>query len=98
MTDPIRMLRIDVATDRHGCSRPTFYRRIKAGLMVPGLQRRGSNTVAWPAHELDAIHRAEISGASEDELRAVVQSLIAQRAQMRAAALGQSEGGHASAA
>jgi hypothetical protein len=33
----------------------------------------------WPAHELDAIAAARISGKSEDEIRALVHDLIAAR-------------------
>jgi hypothetical protein len=45
--------------------------------------RLGEKLSAWPSHEVDALNRAEIGGATPDELRALVQHLVAQRAQMK---------------
>jgi prophage regulatory protein len=47
--------------------------------MPPGIAL-GIRSVGWPAHELDAIAAARISGKSEDEIRAIVRDLIAARA------------------
>ena len=38
---------------------------------------------AWPAYEIDALNRAEIAGANEDEIRALVQRLVEQRKHAR---------------
>ncbi len=57
----------------------TFYDWQQRGLMTPGISL-GVRSVGWPATELDAIAAARISGKSEDEIRALVQYLIAARA------------------
>jgi prophage regulatory protein len=46
--------------------------------MPPPVRIRGRAT-AWPAYELDALNRAEIAGASDDEIRALVRELLARR-------------------
>lgn len=62
-----------------GIASSTFYEWIARGLMPPGIAL-GWRSVGWPAHELDAIAAARISSKSEDEIRALVQDLIAVRA------------------
>ena len=39
----------------------------------------GPSAAAWPAHEIEAIVQARIAGASETELRKLVDKLHAQR-------------------
>lgn len=62
-----------------GIAQSTFYAWIEQGLMTPGIAL-GVRSVGWPAHELDTIAAARISGKSEDEIRTLVQDLIAARA------------------
>lgn len=67
------------ARAQFGIAQSTFYEWIARGLMPPGIAL-GWRSVGWPAHELDAIAAARIAGKSEEEIRALVQSLVAARA------------------
>lgn len=68
------------ARAQFGIAQSTFYDWQERGLMPPGIAL-GIRSVAWPAHELDAIAAARIAGKSEDEIRALVRDLVAARAQ-----------------
>jgi prophage regulatory protein len=76
------LLRLDTVISRRARSRAQLYVDIKRGVMTPPV-RLGEKLSAWPAHEVDALNRAEIAGASQDELRALVLQLVAQRRQGR---------------
>lgn len=67
------------ARAQFGIAQSTFYDWQARHLMTPGIAL-GVRSVGWPAHELDAIAAARISGKTEDEIRALVQDLIAARA------------------
>lgn len=67
------------ARAQFGIASSTFYEWIARGLMPPGIAL-GWRSVGWPAHELDAIAAARISSKTEDEIRGLVQDLIAARA------------------
>jgi prophage regulatory protein len=80
----ISLLRLDTVVSRRGRSRPQLYIDIKRGTMTPPV-RLGEKLSAWPSHEIDALNRAEIGGASQDELRALVLELLEQRQRMKPA-------------
>jgi len=61
-----------------GRPRSTTYSDVRDGRMVPPV-RIGLRAVAWPAHEVDAIVRARIAGADDDNIRALVRQLVACR-------------------
>lgn len=82
MPETITLLRLESVVSRRGRSRPQLYVDIKRGVMTPPV-RLGGKISAWPSHEVDALNRAEIAGATQDELRALVLRLVAQRAQGR---------------
>lgn len=67
------------ARAQFGIAQSTFYDWQERGLMPPGIAL-GLRSVAWPAHELDAIAAARIASKTETEIRALVQDLIAARA------------------
>lgn len=72
---------------RRARSRSQLFVDIKIGLMPPPLRARpGRKTNAWPTYEIDAINRAEIAGASDQEIRLLVRHLVEQRAQVQRAA------------
>ncbi len=85
MTETISLLRMETVVSRRGRSRPQLYIDIKRGTMTPPV-RLGEKISAWPSHEIDALNRAEIAGASQDQLRALVKQLVAQRTQGKALA------------
>lgn len=66
---------------RRASSRSTLYRDLAAGLLPP-LIRLGPGRVGLPENELDRIDRALIAGASDDEVRALVREIVAQRQQV----------------
>jgi prophage regulatory protein len=74
-------LRPEAVLARRGCQKTQLYREIKRGVVTPGI-KKGLKWVVWPAYEIDAINRAEIAGATQDELRALVRQLLEQRKQM----------------
>ena len=81
------LLRLHNVVARRGRSRAQLYVDIKRGVMTPPV-RIGATLSAWPAHEVDALIRAEISGATEDKLKSLVSQLIVERAGMSPAAHG----------
>jgi prophage regulatory protein len=74
------LLRLETVISRRGRSRAQLYVDIKRETMTPPV-RLGDKLSAWPAHEIDALNRAEIAGSTKDELRALVRELVAMRSQ-----------------
>lgn len=58
----------------------SLYARIAKGTFPPPV-KFGYRVSAWPQHEVDAVIRALLRSASEDELRALVAHLIRLRSQ-----------------
>lgn len=78
------LITTDRTAERRARSRSQLFVDIKVGLMTPPLRTRpGRKTNAWPAYEIDALNRAEIAGASDDEIRQLVHQLVQQRAQIQ---------------
>jgi len=61
-----------------GVSRTSFYDRAKKGLTVKPV-KIGPRRSAIPVREIDALNAAQIAGASDAELRALVNELHAKR-------------------
>lgn len=61
-----------------GLSRSTLYLRIKQGLFVPPISL-GARAVGWLSSETDAILGAMIAGKASDEIKVLVNTLIAER-------------------
>jgi prophage regulatory protein len=74
----ITFLRRPAVRARSGKPDSTLYEHIRQGLFTPSVNL-GGNTAGWPEHEVDAINAARLAGKSDDEVRALVASLIAQR-------------------
>ncbi len=74
----IDLLRIETVASRRGRGRSQLYLDIREGLMTPSL-RLSRKLSAWPSHEVDALNRAEIAGATPEEIRALVCQLVEQR-------------------
>lgn len=73
-----RLNRLCDALSATGQTRSPFYADIQKGTMVRPV-KIGPRAAAWPAHEIEAIVQARIAGASETELRKLVDKLHAQR-------------------
>lgn len=80
-----RLLRLPAVLAAYGKSRSSFYTDVSCGL-APRPVALGARSVGWPAHEVDALLRARIRGATEIELRDLVSTLTRQRVAEGAAA------------
>lgn len=69
------------ARKRRGCSKTALYRDIKNGLFPPPITK-GRRFAFWPEYELDALARAEIASATDEQLRALVRRLVKARAKL----------------
>jgi prophage regulatory protein len=63
-----------------GLSRSSIYGHIAQGLF-PKPIHIGSRAVGWLSHETDAIMMARVAGVSNDDIRALVVTLMSQRGQ-----------------
>lgn len=72
------ILRLREVRARYPRSRSSIYRDIATGTMTPPVSI-GRRCAAWPAREVDAIIAARIAGATEDDIRALVAQLVADR-------------------
>lgn len=80
----LRLLKIEATVACRGRSRPQLYKDIKDGLMTPPVHiGSGKRISVWPSDEIEILNRAEISGASQDELRALVKTLMEKRGNAR---------------
>jgi prophage regulatory protein len=84
MAEATSLLRLDTVISRRGRSRAQLYVDIKRGVMTPPV-RLGQKLSAWPAHEVDALNRAEIAGSTKKQLQELVKELVAKRAEGKAA-------------
>lgn len=71
-----------------GTTRSPTYEQIKAELL-PRPIRIGPRAVGIPSHEIEAVIKARTAGASDDDIRRLVQRLHAQRKTDAAAVLGE---------
>lgn len=78
------ILRIPAAKTQSGYSRSTIYLRIAQGLWTKPVSL-GPRAVGWPAHEIDALNAARISGKTDAQIRELVESLHAKRKELMAA-------------
>lgn len=83
------LTRREVAARNNRCL-ASLYRDIDAGVLTRPVSL-GLRAVGWPEHEIAAIARARIAGASQAELRELVNRLHAER-EAGAASLLSSEG------
>ncbi len=59
-------------------SRSTLYQKIGQGLFIPPV-KAGPKCSAWPDDEVTAVQDAYIAGKNADEIRRLVQGLVAAR-------------------
>lgn len=72
------ILRLPSVLQMRGRSRSAHYLDIQQGLFTPPVPI-GARAVGWPAHEATTLNAARISGKSDDEIRALVTKLKADR-------------------
>ncbi len=73
-----KIFRLPQVMDECGLARSTVYLRIKQGLLTKPISL-GPRCVGWPQAEIEAINAARIAEKSEDEVRARVAELQANR-------------------
>jgi prophage regulatory protein len=74
----MKMLRGPKAQAKTGNKRSNFYDLISQGLLPPGVSI-GGRCKAWPDTELEAVNIARAAGRSDDEIRALVKKIVAER-------------------
>ena len=72
------ILRIPAVKSYSGLSRSTIYLRIAQGLWTKPVSL-GARAVGWPSDEVEAINAARIAGKSDEDVRALVAKLEADR-------------------
>lgn len=82
----LRLAGPDGVCARLGHRPTTVYARVGDGTLPPPV-KLGRNSV-WPDREIDAVIGAIIAGRTEDEIRALVATLVAQRSVAPAIAAG----------
>jgi len=76
----LKLLRLpEVLKHRGNRSRASHYRDIQQSLFTKPINI-GPRSVAWPAHEVDAINLARLAGKPEQEIKILVKELEAARA------------------
>jgi prophage regulatory protein len=70
--------RLPQALAESGKTRSPWYADISRGLMTKPV-KIGQRAAGYPAHEVRAINAARIAGKSEDDIRALVERLHAER-------------------
>ena len=72
------LIRIRAVCERTGLGRSTVHEHVTRGLLPPAIKISRS-WGAWYDHEIDQIVSARIAGWGDDQLRALVRRLIADR-------------------
>lgn len=75
---PTRLLGISATASLFSASKGLIYKWIATGLCPPGI-KIGVRAVRWPERELQRIAEARIAGASDNQVRAIVTDIIAER-------------------
>jgi len=78
MQSNIRISRKPEELSRYGFSNSTFYLRIQQGLIPPPISL-GGRAVGWVEHENQAVLNAMIAGKTNEEIKALVISLVESR-------------------
>jgi len=73
-----KILRIPKVLDASGHAKSTLYSQISKGLFTPQI-KIGPRASGWPESEVAMINAARIAGKSDDEIKALVRDLVANR-------------------
>lgn len=74
MTDILRLDRLPAVLEQRGDGRSSLYLDIQRGTWTPPVHMGRAS--AWPHHEVQLLVRARVAGASDDQLRSVVRTLL----------------------
>lgn len=82
MTQNLKLLRVRQVLEKTGfASRITLHRLIGKKLWTKPVHAT-PRTASWPEHEVDALCKARIAEQGDDEIRALVDRLHAERASL----------------
>ena len=70
-----QILRPKRVIERSGLTKSPLYAAVAAGVFTRPVKIGGARASGWPAHEIDALIQARIAGASDDDIRKLVQRL-----------------------
>lgn len=73
------ILRMRAVLDARGIEKSQQYLDIQGGLFTPPI-KLGAKAIGWPQSEVAALNAARIAGKTNDQIRALVQQLVAARA------------------
>ncbi len=73
--------RTKAAQEHTALARSTFYAYIAQGLLPPPI-KIGKRSSAWLVYEIVAVNKARILGKSNEEIKALVRSLVAARSHL----------------
>lgn len=73
------ILRMRAVLDARGIEKSQQYLDIQSGLFTPPI-KLGAKAIGWPQSEVAALNAARIAGKTNDQIRALVQQLVAARA------------------
>jgi len=79
----LQIIRKPQALNMLGISKSNFHNKLNQGLL-PKAIALGANSVGYFKHELTAVLVAMATGKSQDEIKALVKSLVEQRQQLAA--------------
>lgn len=75
------ILRIDAVLQKTGeRSKTSIYNRVKEGVFTKSVPI-GQRITGWPEHEVETIVAAQVAGQTPEQIRGLVKSLHAQRAE-----------------
>jgi prophage regulatory protein len=86
VTENFSLDRLPVVLEHRGDGHSSLYLDIQRGTWTPPVHLGRAS--AWPRHEVQALVRARIAGATPEQLRTIVQGLLNQRAAMMPAIAG----------
>ncbi len=75
----MRILRCPKVLDKTGYTRAPLYDKVTKGLFTRPIKLGGARSSGWPEHEVDAIIAAHIRGATDSEIKKLVERLHEQR-------------------
>lgn len=77
MTNDLRLDRLPAVLEQRGDSRTQLYLDIQRATWTPPAHLGRASV--WPHHECQALVRARVAGATDDQLRELVRDLLEQR-------------------
>jgi len=77
-TDFFKIIRRPVVLAKRGSSKSKLYNDVKNGVFVPPIPI-GARAVGWVESECDKVIQAMIAGYSEQQLKDLVQDIVANR-------------------